>query len=267
MDLQTETLVRKPFFVGAIQVTEENMKEVAKWCGGRINTTPPPRKDESDRVVRRYIRMPVPLNRNGRGRAYAGDWILNMGESFQAYTDTALWKFFDRPTPAIPLKEQGERRIVPATPNRVFERFFKDVEYDSDKDALVYPQAIIVSAKKVAEKINSAHQEEQNRAHWEKLIRTLVADGPGVFKDYSMECFLDGVKIGKDLPEGHDCFKKSCTVEEMPDWFYANKRIYKIYHKHLTDISEEIPPGEEEFHFKDGEGNTTFRRKHIGSDD
>jgi hypothetical protein len=38
MTLATTKYVRKPFEVEAVQVTEENLEEVAQWCHGELQT-------------------------------------------------------------------------------------------------------------------------------------------------------------------------------------------------------------------------------------
>lgn len=265
MDLQTETLVRKRFYVGAIQVTEENMVEVGLWVGGVVCETHPRQGEEA----KCYIRMPVPRNHNSRARAYAGDWIISTGNSFQSYTEENLWKFYERPgTPEVdrnekrivnsdpempPLtgilpgtlffneKERGELWIVQATPNRVAKRFFGDATYNPETDSLETPEpSLSIPAKVVAQKINQVFQEAARQADWERHVLALMARGPGVFESYSLTYLLDGARIGNTLPEGHDCFEKSCTVETTPDPLAYGKDYIKIYHHHLARIAEDL---------------------------
>lgn len=241
MDLQAETLVRKREYVGAHRVTEENMAEIAKWCGGRINTIP----QRVDRESRRYIRMPAPFI--GRGRAYAGDWVLNIGGRVRAYTDTRLWEVYERPTPIADRstyrndKHDGEVLYSPpAKHNNVAHRIFGDATYNPATDSLeLLEPSLFIPAKEAAKKIYAMFQEEQKRIDFEAMTKALLEAGAGVFENYTLEYYLDGKKIGKDLPEGHNCFEKSCVVEEMIDIFDNHKKFIKIYHRHLTDIGED----------------------------
>lgn len=90
MSLVTETYTRKPFEITAVRVTPENIEEVAKWCGGVLDTTP---------SGKQYIKVDVtrPLNEK-QTRAFAGDWVLVVKNSFKVYTDKAFKHCFDKGT-------------------------------------------------------------------------------------------------------------------------------------------------------------------------
>lgn len=90
MSVVTETYTRKPFEIEAVKVTEENMEDVAKWCGGEIQTT------ESGK---RFIKVDVtrPLS-DKQTRAFAGDWTLRVKNSFKVYTNKAFVHCFDKGT-------------------------------------------------------------------------------------------------------------------------------------------------------------------------
>lgn len=85
---------RKPFSVAAIQVTEANMGEVAKWCGGRVHTV----TDEgaSNAGGTHYIKVKVKRPLSARQtKAFVGDWVLEAGTGYKVYTDPAFQKSFD----------------------------------------------------------------------------------------------------------------------------------------------------------------------------
>ena len=81
--IETRKYVRKPFEVRALQVTEENFEEVAKWCGGSIVTTRSPEGE-----TKRYIKVNVsrPLNER-QTQAYVGDWLLEADKGLKVYAD------------------------------------------------------------------------------------------------------------------------------------------------------------------------------------
>lgn len=87
--MQTAVYARKSFNVEAVQVTQENIEEVANWCGGQI-------KENRDGAP--YIKIDVKRALNERQRrAYLGDWVLlrQDGDTFKVYDDKAFAKCFD----------------------------------------------------------------------------------------------------------------------------------------------------------------------------
>ena len=94
--MKTETFARKPFYVQALRVTEENFQQIAEWVGGEIREVKQGKYVEVD--VQRFLY-------ERQRQAFVGDWILSskVGEttSFKVYTDTAFRKSFD----AVPVDE------------------------------------------------------------------------------------------------------------------------------------------------------------------
>jgi hypothetical protein len=88
MSIVTETYTRKPFEIDAVRITNENMEDVAEWCGGVIQET-----DSG----KRYIKVDVirPLN-DKQTRGFAGDWALKVKTSFKLYTHKAFMHCFDK---------------------------------------------------------------------------------------------------------------------------------------------------------------------------
>jgi hypothetical protein len=97
MPIETKKFIRKPFTIEAIEVTRENIAEVAAWCGGQLRTS-----DLSKRGGRegfqQYIKVEVkkPLN-DRQTRAYVGDWVTtNPGDSgYKVYTPKAFTDSYD----------------------------------------------------------------------------------------------------------------------------------------------------------------------------
>lgn len=78
--------VRRPFFVTAFLVTEDNMKKVAEWCEGNIH-----HHNSGD-----FIKVHNVLNAQNerQTKAYVGDYVLKSGSHFKVYTQTSFQKSF-----------------------------------------------------------------------------------------------------------------------------------------------------------------------------
>lgn len=92
--LQIEEYYRKPFVVKAVEVTAENMEQVAKWCKGEVRTAV---EEEGSTSTVRYIKVDVkrPLNEK-QTQAYVGDMVLRAGSGFKVYTPKAFNQAFDK---------------------------------------------------------------------------------------------------------------------------------------------------------------------------
>jgi hypothetical protein len=80
---------RKTFIVEGIQVTEENMFEVAVWCDGLI--IQPTRPNDSAFIK---VRVHRPLSER-QTKAFVGDWILKTKNSYKVYPDKAFKASFE----------------------------------------------------------------------------------------------------------------------------------------------------------------------------
>jgi hypothetical protein len=101
--LETQKFVRKPFYVDAVQVTDENMEDVAAWCNGTVVT-----KDlKTGEDITPYIQVRVlrPLN-DKQTKAYPGNWVLYAETGYKIYTDKARKATFD----AV-MQEYGEALV------------------------------------------------------------------------------------------------------------------------------------------------------------
>jgi hypothetical protein len=87
--------IRKPFTVKAVEVTAENMEEVAKWCRGTIRTEPSSENGQGE--GQKYIKVEVKRAISERQtRAMVGDMVLRAGSGFKVYTPKAFAQSFDR---------------------------------------------------------------------------------------------------------------------------------------------------------------------------
>lgn len=90
--IQTRKYARKTFYVEAVEVTEENMAEVAEWCGGAVRTEGPVDKPTS------FIKVKVHNSLSDRQtKAYVGDRVLQNQDrnGFKVFTPNAFANAFE----------------------------------------------------------------------------------------------------------------------------------------------------------------------------
>lgn len=112
MSIQTKKFVRKPFSVEAVEVTEENMTEVAQWCSGQLCKS----AGKNGKGVQSYIKVDVkrPLVPR-QTQAYAGDWVVTASDEkvkgFKVYTPRAFAESYDAVVEHMyeTLERMGER--------------------------------------------------------------------------------------------------------------------------------------------------------------
>lgn len=97
MALETQKYQRKPFAVDAVEVTQQNMYDVARWCGGKVQTAG---AEDPARRGQKYIKVQVkkPLD-DRQTQAYVGDWVLSSGQGpwgFKVYTPKAFESSFEK---------------------------------------------------------------------------------------------------------------------------------------------------------------------------
>lgn len=87
----TKKFVRVPLYVDAIQVSNDNIEEVAKWVKGSIQQT-----DIRKRGLEKYIFAPTHSPMNERQKmAFPGDWMLKTDKGFKIYTNDAFKNMFE----------------------------------------------------------------------------------------------------------------------------------------------------------------------------
>lgn len=91
--MKTAKYARKPFEIDAVQVTAENLEEVAAWCEGEIIGVD---GEMEKSVEERYIKVHVhrPMNEK-QTKAFVGDWVLYAGKGFKVYTNKAFEASFE----------------------------------------------------------------------------------------------------------------------------------------------------------------------------
>lgn len=90
--IETNKFARRPFYVDAVQVTEDNLNDVATWCQGDVRTTDMPEGAAVENYVK--VRVHRPLTER-QTKAFIGDWVLYAGTGFKVYTTKAFEKSFE----------------------------------------------------------------------------------------------------------------------------------------------------------------------------
>lgn len=91
--LHPKTYIRKPFPVQAERVTNQNMNQVALWCGGELKGL-----GEHDGRWGPFIEVDVvnpDANKPRQSQAFVGDWVLKSDKGFKVYTNRSFEKSFD----------------------------------------------------------------------------------------------------------------------------------------------------------------------------
>jgi hypothetical protein len=98
MSLDIGKYERTPFYVDAVQITLDNMEDVAKWCGGEIK-----RQVRNRDTVVQYIEVDVTNPVSARqGKAFVGNWALKTNSGFKVYTERAFESCFKEVKPPTP---------------------------------------------------------------------------------------------------------------------------------------------------------------------
>lgn len=102
--LKISKFARRPFFVEAVEVTADNMQEVANWCNGNVS---------QNSRGEHYVKVRVHQSRSERQtQAFPGDWVLYANTGFKVYTPRAFDSNFERvdeePTQITFTKEQAD---------------------------------------------------------------------------------------------------------------------------------------------------------------
>ena len=85
MSIKLDTFIRKPFKVQAIQITDENIYEVAKWCRGDVRTT------TVNNETKKYIHPRAKY----RPLAFVSDWVSFANNGFKIYNKDAFTSNFE----------------------------------------------------------------------------------------------------------------------------------------------------------------------------
>lgn len=97
MSVKLEKFVRKQFPVEAVQVTAENMEEIAKWCKGTIESTDSSIAEQLNKPVQTWIRIDTlkPID-DRQTQAFVGDWVVVFNRGYKIYKNNAMNNSFDK---------------------------------------------------------------------------------------------------------------------------------------------------------------------------
>jgi len=70
------------------RISAENLNFIAQWCGGEVKQTSSIGPDSLDFSPKPYIEI------NEDDIAFVGDWVVNVGAEFWAYTDSETMAVF-----------------------------------------------------------------------------------------------------------------------------------------------------------------------------
>lgn len=102
MSVATTKYVRKPLYVDAVEVTVENLYELANWCQGEVKDYGDKtlaKEQAENQALERYIHVRVHQPKNIRQtKAYVGDWILYTQRGYKVYNPKAFKNSFDKTT-------------------------------------------------------------------------------------------------------------------------------------------------------------------------
>jgi hypothetical protein len=110
--MQTSVYNRKPLQVEAIQVTDDNLYEIAKWCGGDVHTHPVNSKKHIE------VKVLHPLHKK-QSRAAIGDWVLKSEQGFKIYADSAFRKGFEPAQMELPTEVGRSLELAFADPGNI----------------------------------------------------------------------------------------------------------------------------------------------------
>ncbi len=91
MTIVTQKWIRKPLYVDAVQITEDNFDEICVWCQGTIEFEP------MIEGSKKYIKVRVHNPKTPRQtKAFVGDWLLYTERGYKVYIAKAFYASFDK---------------------------------------------------------------------------------------------------------------------------------------------------------------------------
>jgi hypothetical protein len=153
--VKTDKFQRKPFIVEAVQVTAENMAEVAQWTKGTVTSTDPAIAEQLKKPVQTWIQIDTQQPMNDRQQqAFVGDWVLYANRGFKIYTPKAFERTFeavfkpeDKQTVVIHTDDNRHGELPKGNPKDVAERHInrsaESGEFVSDKEAAANPATTV----------------------------------------------------------------------------------------------------------------------------
>lgn len=197
--MKTEKFSRKPFTVEAVQVTAENMEDVAKWTKGTIHETPPEIAEKFNKPVQKWVQIEVTHSMNDRQtKAFIDDYVLFANRGFKIYTPKAFERNFERPsTREVKIHvednrhgdvDPGGRKPAPK-PNQVFKSDGKGVPAPK---MVVLDEKFELSGNQISEIINTPETVNVTQVHNHNLGERCSES------NCTADRFVDGVHLFSD---------------------------------------------------------------------
>lgn len=96
MSITPKIFQRKPFDVEAVQITVENIVDVAYWCKGELVQA----EKNNKSVTCIQVNVSRPLS-DKQTRGFVGDWVLKTKSGWKVYTNKAFRACFEEPNQPI----------------------------------------------------------------------------------------------------------------------------------------------------------------------
>lgn len=116
--METKQYTRKPFPVAAVQVTLQNIEEVAEWCKGTIEQVP-------TKMMGTTTDLPV-IRLKGQGEnrgkdfvAALGCWVVELKGSFRSYKPAQFEASFEELTPWETEVVPGPEQLTVSSPENL----------------------------------------------------------------------------------------------------------------------------------------------------
>lgn len=149
--ISTTQFVRKPIYVDAVRVTEDNFDEIANWCQGEIKQDEVPGKGTGKKYIR--VRAHNPIN-NKQTKAYVGDWILYTAKGYKVYTNRAFRASFDVTNPEEHAGDviMGSEEIMPGVTLNDAVQWLRE----QPEDKVKHLRAAIVAGECIEDQVEAA---------------------------------------------------------------------------------------------------------------
>ena len=85
----TENYIRRPFAVKAVQISEENIRDLAEWTEGSVGVN---HKNETNI---RIIEPPGKRLRYRQKHGFYGDWLVHGPQGFRIFSNEAFHRTFE----------------------------------------------------------------------------------------------------------------------------------------------------------------------------
>lgn len=105
--IKIEQFRRKTFNVDAVQVTPDNLEDVASWCGGDVRTEKQKGKDVRFIKVRVYKALD-----EEQTKAFPGNYVVYMGSGYKVYKYNAFMRTFEKTSDVEHSRDAGTGQFV-----------------------------------------------------------------------------------------------------------------------------------------------------------